>query len=274
MQRKLVKQGQNATTTTLPAKWIKEQNLKPGDYVNITQEKDKLVINSEVVHKKLEVQINLENEEKSYIWHKLISKYIQGFDKLTITHNDASTIQEISNSFIGIIIEYHSDKKTVLKNIIEKPEDNIKQIIRRISHMLLEHASMLEKVVQKKSDHSDLKKYERLIDSNIMYSLRHINKYSTNQKEYKYFLICATFEEVADLISLISKHIKDNEKLAVKIKKIIEMYNKNIFSGNVKELYKKLREFRNSLKKESFLDGLCFQLAEVLYNNIGFLADE
>lgn len=273
MQRKLVKQGQNAITTTLPAKWIKEQNLNAGDYINITQEKNTLLINSEIVHKKTETQLNLENEERSYIWHKLISKYIQGFDKITIIHNDPNTIQEITNSFIGMIIEYHSNKKTILKNIIEKPEDNLQKIIRRTSHMILEQASMLEKVIEKQKTHHDLKIYERLTDSNIMYSLRHINKYNTSKKEYKYFLICATFEEVADLISVISKYI-DNKKLAIKIKNIIEIYNKNLFAGNVKELYKKLREFRNSLKKESFLDGLCFQLAEILYNNIGFLADE
>jgi antitoxin component of MazEF toxin-antitoxin module len=45
MERKLVKQGRDALTLTLPAKWLKQKGLKQGDSVFIEQHDNFLKLN-------------------------------------------------------------------------------------------------------------------------------------------------------------------------------------------------------------------------------------
>jgi len=46
MERKLVKQGRNALTVTLPAKWLKFRRLEAGDSVFFDEKDDGILISS------------------------------------------------------------------------------------------------------------------------------------------------------------------------------------------------------------------------------------
>ncbi|MGV8169249.1 MAG: hypothetical protein ACP5N3_04300, partial [Candidatus Nanoarchaeia archaeon] len=210
-------------------------------------------------------------EEISFIWHSIMSKYIDGYDTIIILHNSGSTIRELSRGFLGMIIEDHSSSRTVFKNMISEPEPDIMIIIRRIVHMFLQQAVLLDELSNGKGTYEDLKAQERLIDTNICYCLRYINKYHLQHDSYRYFLLCATIEEAADMVSLIAAYIGKDKKTGDKIRKMVEIYNKYLFSGNLKKLYSELRAFRKDLQKKTFLDGLVFEFAEILYNNIGYL---
>ena len=49
MRRKLVKQGVNALTVTLPAKWIEKKGLKAGDEIDVVEEENKIEIYSDTL---------------------------------------------------------------------------------------------------------------------------------------------------------------------------------------------------------------------------------
>jgi antitoxin component of MazEF toxin-antitoxin module len=46
MERKLVRQGKNALTVTLPSRWIQKFNLSQNNSVIITEEKENLIIST------------------------------------------------------------------------------------------------------------------------------------------------------------------------------------------------------------------------------------
>ena len=47
MIRKVIKQGHNTLTVTLPSKWVKSRDIKPGDDINIKEKDNGLLITSE-----------------------------------------------------------------------------------------------------------------------------------------------------------------------------------------------------------------------------------
>ena len=46
MKRKIIKQGHNTLTVTLPSKWVKKLNLTADDEVDIIEKENSLLINA------------------------------------------------------------------------------------------------------------------------------------------------------------------------------------------------------------------------------------
>ena len=44
MRRRIIKQGNNSFTSTVPIKWIKENNLEAGDEIEVFEEDNQLII--------------------------------------------------------------------------------------------------------------------------------------------------------------------------------------------------------------------------------------
>ena len=64
MRRKLVKQGDNALTITLPAAWTRVHQLTPGNEVDVRQEGQELILSSEPAEQKTAEIMIAEGEEK------------------------------------------------------------------------------------------------------------------------------------------------------------------------------------------------------------------
>jgi hypothetical protein len=138
MERKLVKQGRDALTVTLPSKWLKDKGLKAGQCVNIDLSGNALKITADSVGTLKEITVDVRDEERGMIWHIMLGKYIDGFDKITILHNNSEVMQSFPSGLLGMIVEEHTRSRTVLKSIISLPENNVNTIIRRVVHMFEE----------------------------------------------------------------------------------------------------------------------------------------
>jgi phosphate uptake regulator len=272
MERKLVKQGRNALTVTLPAKWLQTKGLKAGDSISLTQE-DTLIISARG-SAKTDVVIDLRDADRSAIMHVVMGKYIEGHDAIEILHSNQKAIQEVANKLIGMIIEEHSATRTVLKSVISVPEDNFKAIFRRAAHMFVQQARTLELMARGDATFEQLKGDEKLLDNHILYCMRYLNKYEQGRESYRRFLICATMEEAADQISRIGYVIRKNKQLAAIVVKGIEDYVRLLFSNDFKKIHTSLRSFRESIPRKTFADGLAFTLAEILYNYIGYIVEQ
>lgn len=270
MERKLVKQGRDALTMTLPAKWLKQKGLKAGDSVFIEQHDTFLKLDTSTKVKFSETTIDAIEMVGTMSWHAIIARYIEGYDRIEIMHNDSKTIQRFCTHLIGMIIEEHSLKRTVIKTIISAPENNIDVLITRIMNMFLQLARILEDISLKKADATDLKIQEELLDHTIYYCMRYLNKYSVEDKAYRYFLLCYMIEEAGDILKNVAK-FSPSKKLAQLIRENIEKYVHNMSKGDFQKAYSELRAFRNTMEGKDFVNGIAFELAETLYNNLGYM---
>jgi phosphate uptake regulator len=273
MERKLVKQGRNALTVTLPAKWLQSKGLVAGDSVFITENNRELIIGAQLSAASLSTTIDVAGCDRSMIFHTAIAKYIQGYDTIIIHHDCQRVINELARKFIGMVVEEQTATRAVWKSIIAVPEDNFEAILRRAAHIFVQQARTLELVAKGEAEFDQLKSDELLLDQHILYCMRYLNKYETQQHAYRYFLVCATMELAGDQISRIGKFIGKNHALAKIIVTGIEEYVRLLFSHDYKRLYTSLRSFRNQVGTKSFAEGLVFTLAEILYNYLGYIAE-
>lgn len=260
MERKLVKQGVNTLTVTLPAKWVQKNNLLPGDVIQLTQEENKITITSNKEQKEKRIEKALPNNEIKYIWHNIIGHYIQGYDYIHFTYQASEFKYE--HILPGFLLEKQTRTEIILRSIVKQPEEQ--DNLRRILHLFVEHAQLLEqgKSVQ------EIKEHESILDQQINYALRLLNKY--NKERYQQFLILNTIELASDQLTLIGKHLQE-KKRAQELSNITKEFVTYFLKKDSKNLYTVLRSAKKENKKKDFVDGLIYTYIEILYDNIGFL---
>jgi len=271
MERKLVKQGRNALTITPPAAWLKEQRLNAGDSVFLEENNQQITIKSERLRPKEEITIDVKDCERGLIYHQILAKYIEGYDTIIVLHNNPTLLQEVIESLLGMIIEEHTPTRTVFRSIIAVPEENFSAVLRRATFILLQQARTLLAITEKKAALEQLKAEEKLLDYNILYCLRYLNKYEDKKHAYRYFLLCSTIEQAGDHLSTLGKEIGNNKELAQNINRIINDYISFLFKQDLEKVYTTLKSFRKSLPKKTFQEGIAFALAESLYNYLGYI---
>ncbi len=270
MERKLVKQGRNALTVTLPAKWLKTHGLGPGGSVFLQERNHEVIVQTRPAAERREITLELQGVSRSMFFHQVTGKYIEGFDRIILVHDNSLVAQEVVEYLLGMIIEEHSASRTVLKSVIAVPDEDFSALLRRSMFMVLQQAKTIKLVAEGKASLEQVKKDELLLNCNLFYCLRYLNKYVQTEKAYASFLLCATVEEAGDQLKAIAKVIGKNVKLADIIVTGIESYVMNVFQKDVGKVYAALRAFREAIPQKSFVDGLVFSLAETLYNNIGY----
>ena len=60
MKRRIIKQGNNSYTLTLPISWIKENHLRGGDEIEIDEEDSKLIISLSKDQRKVEISLDVD----------------------------------------------------------------------------------------------------------------------------------------------------------------------------------------------------------------------
>ncbi len=130
MKRKVVKQGHNAMTITLPASWIKENHIKPGDELDVDL-RDKDLIVKAISSGEVEKTIFLMNGDGEFIHRHLSVLYRLGYDEVRVEFKNPLIIEKIESEIEhvpGFEIVDHGDDYCIIKNIavgLEKEFDNI-----------------------------------------------------------------------------------------------------------------------------------------------------
>lgn len=88
MKRKVIKQGHNTLTITLPAKWVEENSIKAGDELDIDETNNKFLrVFSNSLSKNTQqksVSIDISGLDLAAARQKLRSAYKIGYDEIIV----------------------------------------------------------------------------------------------------------------------------------------------------------------------------------------------
>lgn len=271
MFRKIVKQGNSAYTLTLPANWVKSNNLDFGDYVELIESNQNILISTSKSGQVESIELDLRGVVRPEMFQILICTYIKGFDKISVKHDDLRTILDVNNEFTGMVLEESSTDNAIFSSIVLKDNLEVDTLIRKTGFFLKDLSNKLVLVSAGKFNPIEFERLEKVMDKNILYILRYLNKYENVSNSYTKFLYAYVFDMIGDLMSEICSHIGNDVKLAKLVSKNVNLYVDYIFKEDTGNLIMDLRKFRNSIEKKTFTDGLVYSLAEVMYNFIGVL---
>lgn len=258
MQRKLIKQGQNTLTITLPAKWIKKNNLVNGDFVEISSENNSLNISSNKKEKPIKsISLTLDSEVESDIRTKITNAYRSGFDSININYNSKTqfkTIEEvISKNLLGFEIMPSSKNKCIIENIAEPSTSKYEIIFQKILHMITQLFELTRNNLEQNSFENieEIEKITRDIQKYDNFCRRAMSKKIVHEdKSMQYWQF---FSEITHGTRKIFFLNRDCYEKNIKItKNMIELFNdtSNYFETLKKCYLSKNKEFLSKLHKE------------------------
>ncbi|MBU4502406.1 MAG: hypothetical protein KKA79_07455, partial [Nanoarchaeota archaeon] len=174
MKRKLVKQGVNALTVTLPSQWTHKYGLKPGDEVNVHEQEKNLLISTEKnFEQESSVTIDSAKLNDVLLWTYIIAAYRKGADEIKVKYESQERIkliQKVVDALLGLAVVDQKSEFCIIKDLSGMTENTeFDQILRRI-FILLKNLSEETLTAIKTKNNSAL--------NNMEYQDYSINKFS------------------------------------------------------------------------------------------------
>ncbi len=240
MKRKIIKQGHNTLTITLPAEWTKRFNLESGREVDLDERDNGLFISTEKNGKHKKAEFDITGLDLPIIWKYFMAVYREGYDEILVKFNPEMTIespykffnqhkldirykkvtekkrmaealQGFVSRFIGLEIVEHAKDHVVIKEMGESSSKEFDSSLRRVFLLIQQ---MLEETLEA-IDKNDAKILSHMHDVDINldkfhdYCIRILNRVG-NKEPRKVSLLFATLyllELIGDEFKNISHHM-------------------------------------------------------------------
>lgn len=249
MKRKIIKQGHNTLTMTLPSEWVKKLNLKGGDEVDVFDNSGSLVINGKQHDEIKSTTIDIIGLSVPMLWRFFQSAYREGYDEIKLVYNSErdyesaynyyasqfeykrmgeepikksalNMIQELVDRFIGIEIIDHGEGYCIIREMGELSAKEFDNSLRRIFLLIQELFDTLIKIIKnKKIGNISICKTIHTMDTNIDRFIDYccrinnkINDSSFQKNKQVMFSTLFLLELLGDEFKYIGTHLAKSKK--------------------------------------------------------------
>lgn len=247
MRRKVIKQGHNTLTITLPAKWVEKQGIAAGDEIDIEEKGHSLQIISSTVSKKEKTSIDI--SEFDVALEKVIySIYKKGYDTIELNSSDPALINRVQRIILELVVGFEiisqSKNSCIVKSVVEVDRNEFKPIMRRI--FLLLHSmeeGILTSIINK--DVPSLKTFRDMEAMNNRYTgfcRRLLNKqgFGESKNEKLLYTMIEFLEKIPDEYKFFCDFFINNKELDKISKENIQIFRRiSLFSKKIEKLYYK-----------------------------------
>lgn len=265
MKRKVIKQGNNTLTLTLPRDWTEKFGVKAGDELDLEEMGRQLIIKnaSSAVLDKIQIDA-AEMPERVLRWI-LSAAHKSGYDEIEILHQSPEQLKVIheivKDLYMGFSILEQTNSRCLLKAISQELETEFDLILRRAFLVALSMADSCYDMLKNK----DYKNLAGLI------ALEHSNNQLTNfcervivrsgikdgKKNSFYYVVAWNLEKVCDFYKYLcdyfpdSKHELKKEILTIfnRVNEIFRAYYELFYRFDVIELSKLASKCKDMLKE-------------------------
>lgn len=269
MKRKLIRQGKNALTVTLPAKWIEENRLNAGDEVDISEGSAKIIISSNAISHDLQ---KLKIDAKHYLNFINIatcSLYRSGADEIRIKYDDSKLLEKIQSQIekqlIGFEIVEQDKGSCLVKSLTDIGKDSFEDMMKRLFSLIITVSESVLKGIRD-SDEEILKNtyfIDRTINKTSNFIARMLVKtdIGDERNSHFYYALIRQLEELGDYYrdlglycsssagkSITPNEIKEFELLNAIVEDIRLCYF-NFSDEKSDTIMSKLKDKRNMIKQ-------------------------
>jgi phosphate uptake regulator len=285
MRRKVIKQGHNTLTVTLPSDWVKRLNIQPGSELDMSELNNGLFLSTEKKSGVKKVEFDITGLDIPTIWKYFMAVYREGYDEMVVKFEPnmiletpykymtqhrydpkyknigkqpvVAAIQNFVSRFIGLEVVEHGRDFVRIKEMGELTSKEFDNSLRRMFFLMEQMAEETNNAAQ----NNDPKFLKSMHDVDITmdkfhdYCVRILNKMGNKDPKRTSLLFSMMFimELAADEFKNISHHLT----LEIQAKK----FNKNIsqFTGLVNQQVGAFQNLfykydKNSLKEIARID--------------------
>lgn len=237
MKRKIIKQGHDSLTLTLPREWSKKMGLKGGDEVDVEADGNALLIGAKKDLPIKKIKLNIDGYGK-FLVHYLCALYRGGVDEIELHFTEGGTIERIqkilSDYLIGFEMTNQRKNFCEIKNISVPLDKEFPTILRRFIYQLQIMAEDICDALKNQNIDAlrDIRSYEIAINRFSIYCRRILNK---------------TGYDIAGNSMLLYTTIEGLELIADYYKHLCDYFL--VFKGNIKMVGKETATVACSLQK-------------------------
>ncbi|MFA4953211.1 MAG: AbrB/MazE/SpoVT family DNA-binding domain-containing protein [Candidatus Pacearchaeota archaeon] len=130
MKRKIIKQGHNTLTITLPTDWAKKLNLNSGDEVDVCENSGSLMINGKQHLQAQSTTIDITGFSVPMIWRFFQSAYREGYDEIKLVYDPNKKNQEGAFDFYTSQLAYEKmGEKKQYKPVIDMIHELVSRFV-------------------------------------------------------------------------------------------------------------------------------------------------
>ncbi len=240
MKRRIIKQGHNTLTITLPSEWTKRFNLEAGKEIDLDERDNGLFISTEKTGDYKKAEFDISDMDIPTIWKYFMATYREGCDEVTVKFqprtiiespykfltqhrfdsrynkerpkkNMIEAIQGFVNRFIGFEIVEHGDDYVIIREMGETNGKEFENSLRRVFLLIQQMAEETLEAIKtgnfKMLDH--IHDVDITLDKFHDYCIRVMNKRGTKdvKKTSLYFNTLYILELLGDEFKNISHHL-------------------------------------------------------------------
>lgn len=284
MKRKIIKQGNDTLTITLPKKWCEKFGIKAGEEINLEENNNSLIIGSDKLKEFGAVKIPFGELNQELIWRSIYAAYRSGYNTIHIDFDPKKTykniytslvdrkekiimspievIQDAVNGMQGIVIIDQKKDYCILKDLSEITDKEFDNALRRIFFIIEGMGEDTLELFNDKNNNSakGINVSDNNVDRLSDYCFRILNRkgYKLFNKTSVVYSIILILEFIADEYKKVSRHIIELNKYDKLIYSIFEDTNKlflsfhkafyNFNNQNIMSLHKEIEELEKKLK--------------------------
>ena len=147
MKRKIVKQGNGGFTLTLPVKWVREQELKAGDEVDIIEDQKNLMLCPASITKvPKSITINLELGEYNQYRSFIGGLYRSSYDQIKVEFTNTKVLpilQQVVDSLYGFEVLDIGKNSCTIHGIYREEKPEIKLHIQKMINIIIAMQMMI-----------------------------------------------------------------------------------------------------------------------------------
>lgn len=297
MKRRVIKQGHNTLTVTLPSKWVKDLNINAGDEIELI-EKDKCILLTSEKHNReiKKTEFDISDMDIPTIWKHFMCVYREGYDEVKVKFNPksesespykfmtehrfdsrykktfgkksmTSALQGFVNRFIGFEIIEHSKDYVLIRDMGAPTAKEFDNSLRRVFLLFQQMAEETLEAIEN-GDYSNLMGLHDIdinLDKFHDYCVRVLNKIGcqNGKKSHLLFSTLYLLEMAGDEFKNIGIHLVSdiNEAKFENIKKMVASIKEQI--ENYYDLF--YRFDKEKVKRISELDQKIYQEVPIMY---------
>jgi phosphate uptake regulator len=233
MKRKVIKQGNQAYTITLPIEWIRSHKIDRKSEVDITESGKSLIINSDNPVSGGSVSLDIENLNERAIYRIINALYAKGVDEIRVkSSKDASKILlKAGSNNLGFALVSQENNSYIIRDVSGTNYSNLDEIFKRVFQMILFfYDSAVEDIFGKEEEKlENLTSRDLEVNKFCLYLQRAINKMSYQDSINGRVMFTYSFEleKIGDeIMRLWRTNIKYSVKKSKKLKEFSALIKK------------------------------------------------
>lgn len=217
MRRKIMLHGPSSLTISLPAKWVKEKNLKKGDEIDLIEEDKGLLVSPVLRNREIKkINLKLAGMDSETQRDVLLALHKKGYDEIKLSYEDPRTAKDIHSMLnelnLGFEIIRQGSNSLVIGNVSNPESEQFDNLFRRVFRIVVEYKRKIQAVVERKEEITESCFSHRTSINRITKLCRRIIIKENKALSSFIFSFLDDFERIAYALSLLEEELKENRQ--------------------------------------------------------------